>query len=61
MAGLTVIELLILSPLTAAAGGLNLASEAAAWIGKRMIERYDVKRDEITYIYVVQERSKQCK
>jgi hypothetical protein len=53
IAGPTALQLLTSSPLAAVAGGLVLASGAVAWIGKRLIERSDLKRDEVAYIYDV--------
>jgi hypothetical protein len=34
-------------------GGVVLASGAVAWIANRLIERSDLKRDEVAYIYDV--------
>jgi hypothetical protein len=53
IAGPAALELLTSSPLAAAAGGLVVASGAVAWIGKRLIERSELKRDEVAYIFDV--------
>ena len=53
VAGPAAVQLLTSSPLAAVAGGLVLASGAIAWIGQSLIERSDLNREEVAYIYDV--------
>jgi hypothetical protein len=56
--GPTVLQLLASSPLAAAMGGLVVAAGAIAWIGKCWIERSDLKRNDVAYIYDVKKKAK---
>ena len=49
-AGATALALLTSSPLAAITGGVLIASGATAWVGKRLIERSELKRAEVAYI-----------
>ncbi len=52
-AGPTALSAITASPLAVAAGGLALASGALAWIGTKLIERADLERSEVAYLYDV--------
>jgi hypothetical protein len=53
VAGPTAASLLTASPLAALVGGLAVASGTVAWVGERLIERSDLERNVVAYIYDV--------
>jgi len=52
-AGPVAAQLAIDSPLAAVAGGLVVGSAALAWVGRKRIERLEIERDEVAYLYEV--------
>jgi hypothetical protein len=53
VAGPAALQLLTASPLAAVLGGVTLASGIAAWVTNKLIEKTDIQRDEVAYIYEV--------
>jgi hypothetical protein len=53
VAGPTLLSLITASPLTAIVGGVAIGSGAVAWIANRMIDKTEIQREEIAYIYEV--------
>jgi hypothetical protein len=51
--GPAMLQLLTASPLAAVAGGVALASGVTAWVTNKLIEKTDIERDEVAYIYEV--------
>lgn len=52
-AGPTALQFLTESPLAAIAGGLALGGGVLAWVTNKLIERTEIQRDEVAYIYEV--------
>jgi len=58
VSGPTLLKLLTESPLAMVSGGVAIGAGAIAWIGKKVIERTEIKRDPIAYIYEVRKLEK---
>jgi len=61
VSGPTLLKLLTDSPLAMASGGVAIGAGAIAWIAKKLIERTDLKRDPVAYIYEVRKLEKKRK
>ncbi len=58
VSGPTLLKLLTESPLAMLSGGVAIGAGAIAWIGKKIIERTEIKRDPTAYIYEVRKLEK---
>jgi hypothetical protein len=58
VSGPTLLKLLTDSPLAMLSGGVAIGAGAIAWIAKKLIERTDLKRDPVAYIYEVRKLEK---
>jgi hypothetical protein len=58
ISGPTLLKLLTESPLAMVSGGVAIGAGAIAWIGKKVIEHTEIKRDPIAYIYEVRKLEK---
>ncbi|MGD2089554.1 MAG: hypothetical protein PVH61_25490 [Candidatus Aminicenantes bacterium] len=61
VSGPTLLKLLTDSPLAMLSGGVAIGTGAIAWIAKKLIERTDLKRDPVAYIYEVRKLEKKRK
>lgn len=61
VSGPTLLKLLTDSPLAMLSGGVAIGTGAIAWIAKKLIERTDLKRDHVAYIYEVRKLEKKRK
>lgn len=58
VSGPTLLKLVTESPLAMVSGGVAIGAGAIAWIGKKIIERMEIKRDPTAYIYEVRKLEK---